>query len=305
MSQTVRARYDYDPFGRVTKVSGDRDSVFLYTGHFWHAQSGLYLTLYRAYDANLGRWLSRDPIGESGGMNFYAYVGNNPINAFDPLGLFCWGAFWDGFNKNLIWNIGIGIAAALLIAICPPAAVPLLLALGLSALTLTAINLAVDALDPGVSPEAFASELGGLTSALVGGALGGAAGSAGINAAMASAAGEAGASGEGFVNLASEARTSHILYGDSPNSGGHMAPGNPGKSIFPSDWSGPKIMHAISDVATNPNYQWTPQTGNGGLFTNAGNPARFSVVGSYEGVTIKVVVEPAGEGIVTGFPVHP
>jgi len=32
-------------------------------------------------------WLNRDPIGELGGLNLYAYVGNNPIDLFDPLGL--------------------------------------------------------------------------------------------------------------------------------------------------------------------------------------------------------------------------
>ncbi|WP_159458820.1 RHS repeat-associated core domain-containing protein [Pseudomonas citronellolis] len=33
----------------------------------WHQASGLYLALYRAYDPESGRWLSRDPIGERGG----------------------------------------------------------------------------------------------------------------------------------------------------------------------------------------------------------------------------------------------
>ena len=32
-------------------------------------------------------WLSRDPIAENGGLNLYAYVGNDPINWVDPLGL--------------------------------------------------------------------------------------------------------------------------------------------------------------------------------------------------------------------------
>ena len=86
-SGMVRARYDYDPYGRVTKVSGDVDSDFLYTGHYYHARSGLHLAMYRAYDADLGRWLNRDPIGEAGGINLYGYVGSDPVNYVDPLGL--------------------------------------------------------------------------------------------------------------------------------------------------------------------------------------------------------------------------
>jgi uncharacterized protein RhaS with RHS repeats len=39
------------------------------------------------YDPNLQRWINRDPIQESGGVNLYGYVGNNPISNTDPLGL--------------------------------------------------------------------------------------------------------------------------------------------------------------------------------------------------------------------------
>jgi len=99
MSQTVRARYDYDPYGRPTKISGDRDSAFQYAGYFWHPQSGLDLTWFRAYDPNLGRWISRDPIGENGGINLYGYVENDPIGFVDPYGL------WTAINP-LSWLDG-------------------------------------------------------------------------------------------------------------------------------------------------------------------------------------------------------
>jgi len=86
-TQKVRARYDYDPYGRMTKISGDKDSFLGFTGHPWHAPSGLNLTVTRAYDPNLGRWLSRDPLGEQGGINLYSYVDNQPIDWRDPYGL--------------------------------------------------------------------------------------------------------------------------------------------------------------------------------------------------------------------------
>jgi RHS repeat-associated protein len=83
----IRARYEYDPYGRRTKVSGDFEADFAFTGHYYHPISGLYLTLYRAYDSDTSRWLSRDPIGERGGVNEYSYVSNQPLVFVDPMGL--------------------------------------------------------------------------------------------------------------------------------------------------------------------------------------------------------------------------
>jgi len=81
--------FDYDPYGSVTKATGSRATWtdFRYAGLFYHQPSGLYLATYRAYDPAVGRWVSRDPIAERGGINLYAYVGGNPLSGVDPFGL--------------------------------------------------------------------------------------------------------------------------------------------------------------------------------------------------------------------------
>jgi RHS repeat-associated protein len=85
----VAVQYDYDPYGNPTTLSGSASSDIGYAGYFHHAASGLDFTLYRAYDPIHARWLNRDPVGEVGGMNLYAYVAGNPLRWTDPLGLAC------------------------------------------------------------------------------------------------------------------------------------------------------------------------------------------------------------------------
>jgi RHS repeat-associated protein len=89
-SGNVVARYDYDAYGRATLVYGTNIADFQYAGMYIHAATGLNFTLYRVYNANTGRWLSRDPLDDaemSQGPNLYEYVQNDPIDETDPLGL--------------------------------------------------------------------------------------------------------------------------------------------------------------------------------------------------------------------------
>jgi RHS repeat-associated protein len=84
---TTVARYDYDPYGRSTTVLGTTPTDMNFTGLYRHAKSNLDLAVFRAYDPDLGRWLSRDPIAEKGGLNLHGYVFNDPVRLDDPLGL--------------------------------------------------------------------------------------------------------------------------------------------------------------------------------------------------------------------------
>jgi RHS repeat-associated protein len=92
ISGNVRARYAYDPYGRRTRLTGDLEADFGFTGMFWTSEAGLALTRFRAYDPELGRWLSRDPLKDAEmreGPSLYVYVADNPINLVDSLGLWC------------------------------------------------------------------------------------------------------------------------------------------------------------------------------------------------------------------------
>jgi RHS repeat-associated protein len=64
-TNTNAAAFDYDPFGNPIQSSGRLGTDFRYGGLFYDQQDGLYLTHYRIYDARTGRWLSRDPLGDS------------------------------------------------------------------------------------------------------------------------------------------------------------------------------------------------------------------------------------------------
>ncbi len=109
---TLSAQYEYRPFGELLRASGslagvnpfrfstkyqDDETAFLYYGH-------------RYYNASTGRWLSRDPIQEQGGLNLYAFVANDPIRfwdrfGLDPVGDWISGIYWHAWWWNIpFWS---------------------------------------------------------------------------------------------------------------------------------------------------------------------------------------------------------
>lgn len=78
--------YSYDSFGKLTASTGTLTNPFQYTGREFDSETGLYYNRARYYDQNAGRFLSEDPTRFDGGINFYPYALNNPVNLRDPSG---------------------------------------------------------------------------------------------------------------------------------------------------------------------------------------------------------------------------
>lgn len=79
----------YDPFGQALRATGPmaRENPFRFSTKRTDNATDLVLYEYRPYGPTQGRWLSRDPMREGGGLNLYTFVGDNPIAFFDARGL--------------------------------------------------------------------------------------------------------------------------------------------------------------------------------------------------------------------------
>jgi RHS repeat-associated protein len=78
---------EVDPYGAISVRAGAKIAYALrFPGHFWDEETGLHYNRFRYYSPRLGRYLQSDPIGQSGGINLYAYA-TNPLVRVDVLGL--------------------------------------------------------------------------------------------------------------------------------------------------------------------------------------------------------------------------
>jgi len=88
-TQAVVADFEYGPFGEEIRASGEfaDELTFRFSTKYEDSETGYLYYGFRYYDADRGRRLNRDPMGEREGRNLYGMVGNDPIYGADALGL--------------------------------------------------------------------------------------------------------------------------------------------------------------------------------------------------------------------------
>jgi RHS repeat-associated protein len=89
-SGALAQSYTYDSFGNQTASSGSLTNFFRYTAREFDTESSLFYYRARYFDPVAGRLVSEDPARFPGGINFYTYVENNPVNLIDPFGFCPW-----------------------------------------------------------------------------------------------------------------------------------------------------------------------------------------------------------------------
>ena len=105
-NQGIAGKYLYDSFGNILSKIGPLAEANLYrfSSKEFAPNPGLAYYSFRYYDPSFQRWLTRDPIEESGGINLYTYVANDPNDQADPFGLdgLIYMRFQNGSSRKVV-----------------------------------------------------------------------------------------------------------------------------------------------------------------------------------------------------------
>jgi RHS repeat-associated protein len=101
----VAATFTFTASGMLASSSGTATTPLLYAGSYFDAASNFYYLVHRYYDPQTGQFLNVDPLVHETGQP-YAYTGDDPVNAIDPLGMITCGGW-------LSWVPGCGTATAI------------------------------------------------------------------------------------------------------------------------------------------------------------------------------------------------
>jgi RHS repeat-associated protein len=128
-------RYDYGPWGTVTRHAGAATTSLQFDGQYTDSETGYQYLRARYYDPTTGQFLTVDPaLTATGGR--YDFVANDPLNRADPLGLFSWS---HAFKVAGLVAGGVAVAAAgCALTLCTADVV--VAAGGIAAITSTAID---------------------------------------------------------------------------------------------------------------------------------------------------------------------
>jgi RHS repeat-associated protein len=276
------------PWGDNLQCANTDQSPLHFTGKQRDTESGLDNFDARYLASSFGRFTSPDPDDISGVLhmdddpqswNSYAYVRNNPLSLTDPTGTVFRRAATDAEKAQGLTQV-CDVTDSQYVNSSKEQQAAYDKA-GYSHYDCTC--------DSGADKDAWQNSKGNVSNDFVGDAIVFAAAYLGVEGIFyPSHSGPPPQSRN--VNLADQKATTHILDGDATEGGHRPGTGIPGKSEFPASWSDDKIMHNISDVATDP----TSKTTTVGRTT--------LVDGTREGVNIRVVIRDGR--IVTGYPTN-
>lgn len=106
----VTGSYAYTAWGAVTAHTGSAATPFGFAGAYDDAESGLLYLLGRYYDPVTQLFLTIDPLVQES-TEAYRYSDDDPLNRFDPMGLWSWAATWMVVGAVGLTAVGVGLAA--------------------------------------------------------------------------------------------------------------------------------------------------------------------------------------------------